>query len=217
MLVKICGLSTAQTMEAALDAGADLVGLVFHPRSPRHVDLTAAAELARIARGRAEVIALVVDATPTTIEQIVQSVGPDGLQLHGTETPADTAAIRAATRLPVMKAIGIGDADDLAGIAPYAGIADRILLDARPPADAAYPGGHGQVFDWAILSQLSAAQPVMLSGGLTPDNVHAAIRTVRDFGIDLVGVDVSTGVEASRGVKDPHRIRDFIQAVRSAD
>jgi phosphoribosylanthranilate isomerase len=209
--VKICGLSTPDTLDAALDAGADMVGLVFHPKSPRFVTPAKAAALADRARGRAQVVALVVDAEDTMLTDLVAGLRPDLFQLHGQETPARVAAIRALTGLPVMKAIGVATADDLTVVAGYAPVADHILLDARPPKDAAYPGGHGKPFDWSILDRLDPSIPYMLSGGLTPATVGEAIRRLHPW-----GVDVSSGVESAPGVKDVAAIRAFIAAARAA-
>jgi len=209
--VKICGLSTPQTLAAALDAGADMIGLVFHPRSPRFVTLDKAAELAALARGRAAIVALLVDPDRARMDEILERVRPDWLQLHGGETPAQVAAIRTAAGLPVMKAVGIAEAGDLAAIAPYRAVADLILLDAKPPRDAAYPGGHGRSFDWRILAGLDPALRFMLSGGLDPANVGAAIREVGP-----AGVDVSSGVESAPGVKDSEKITAFVAAARAA-
>jgi phosphoribosylanthranilate isomerase len=209
--VKICGLSTPDTMRAALDAGADMVGLVFHPRSPRHVASETAVALAALARGRAAIVALVVDLDAGQAAELAALVKPDWLQLHGCETPEQVRAIKAATGQPVMKALGIAGAHDLDAIEAYRGIADRILLDAKPPKDAAYPGGHGRPFDWTLLAGLDPALRFMLSGGLDPTNLTDAIRIARP-----AGVDVSSGVESAPGVKDAGRIRDFVAAARAA-
>jgi phosphoribosylanthranilate isomerase len=223
--VKICGLSTPETLDAALEAGADMIGLVFHPKSPRFVEDDLAARLAGQARGRAAILALVVDMDDARLEAIRDAVAPDGWQLHGRESVDRVRAIRARFGLPVMKAIGwaAGDGAERAEALAFGSAADRLLLDARPPADAAYPGGHGQPFDWATLAVLARGDtgghpvPFMLSGGLHPGNVAGAIRTVRGLGCALAGVDVSTGVESRRGVKEPGLIRDFIAAARAAD
>jgi phosphoribosylanthranilate isomerase len=209
--VKICGLSAPDTMRAALDAGADMVGLVFHPRSPRHVASETAVALAALARGRAAIVALVVDLDAGQAAELAALVKPDWLQLHGRETPEQVRAIKAATGLPVMKALGIAGAHDLDAIEAYRGIADRILLDAKPPKDAAYPGGHGRPFDWTLIAGLDPALRFMLSGGLDPTNLTDAIRIARP-----AGVDVSSGVESAPGVKDAGRIRDFVAAARAA-
>lgn len=210
-LVKICGLSTPETLEAALTAGADMIGLVLHPKSPRFVDMERAASLAAMARGRAEIVALIVDFDAERASELAASLKPDWLQLHGKETPEQVAAIKAATGLRVMKALGVANATDLAAVPAFAAVADLVLLDAKPPKDAAYPGGHGRPFDWTILSGLDPAFGFMLSGGLDPANIADAIRIARP-----AGVDVSSGVESAPGVKDTGRIRDFIAAARQA-
>jgi phosphoribosylanthranilate isomerase len=212
--VKICGLSTPETLRSALDAGADMVGLVFHPRSPRFVTTEKARDLAVLARGRAQIVALTVDMGLDEALSLSAALKPDWLQLHGRETPAHMAAIRAATGTRVMKAIGVSDASDLAMIAAYRDAADLILLDAKPPKDAAYPGGHGRPFDWAILAGLDPSLPFLLSGGLHPGNVADAIRAAKGHGLALRGVDVSSGVESAPGVKDAQKIREFIAAAR---
>lgn len=198
-------------MHAALAAGADWVGLVFFPASPRAVTLAAAAELATLARGRAGVVALTVDADDRMLADIVETVAPDLLQLHGRETPERVGAIRARFARPVMKAIAIASAEDLTAVSAYAAVADRLLFDARPPTGATRPGGHGRAFDWTLLSRLQRAKPVMLSGGLDPGNIAAAIASVRPD-----AVDVSSGVEIRPGEKDPEKIKAFIAAARAA-
>jgi phosphoribosylanthranilate isomerase len=208
--VKICGLSTPETLAVALDAGADMIGLNFHPKSPRFVTVEQATELAAMARGRAEIVALIVDWDETQAMSLVEAVKPDWLQLHGRETPEQLRALKVATGLPVMKALGIAGAEDLAVVESYRDVADHILLDAKPPKDAAYPGGHGRPFDWTLLAELDPGLRFMLSGGLDPANVAEAIRITRS-----AGVDVSSGVETGPGVKDAGRIRDFIAAARA--
>jgi phosphoribosylanthranilate isomerase len=209
--IKICGLSTPETLAAALAAGAGMIGLNFHPRSPRYVAPARAAELAAQARGRTQIVALIVDFAPEQAAELAQVVRPDWVQLHGQETPEQVAAIRAATGLPVMKALGIANAADLDRVAQYHGIADAILLDAKPPKGAAYPGGHGRPFDWTLLSSLDPAFRFMLSGGLDPANVADAIRSTRP-----AGVDVSSGVESAPGIKDVGKIAEFVRAARAA-
>ncbi|WP_353184560.1 phosphoribosylanthranilate isomerase [Bosea sp. (in: a-proteobacteria)] len=209
--IKICGLSTPETLEAALGAGADMIGLNFHPKSPRFVTLERAGELAAMARGRTAIVALIVDWDERRAAELVEALKPDWLQLHGRETPDETAALRRAAGRPVMKALGIAGAEDLGAVAAYRGAADRILLDAKPPKDAAFPGGHGRPFDWSLLAGLDPALPFMLSGGLDPANVAQAIGLTRP-----AGVDVSSGVESAPGVKDPARIAEFIAAARKA-
>lgn len=210
--IKICGLSTAETLDAALGAGADMVGMVFFPPSPRHVDLSTARALAAKARGRARIVALTVDADDAALADIVAAIHPDMLQLHGKESPEHVAAIRARFELPVMKAVGIATAADLAALAAYEGVADRLLLDAKPPKDAVLPGGNGVPFDWDLLAGLDLSIPYMLSGGLDPENVREAVQRLHPF-----GVDVSSGVERAPGVKDIARIVAFIREARAAD
>lgn len=209
--IKICGLSTLETLEAALAAGADMIGLNFHPKSPRFVTRERAKELAAIARGRAEIVALIVDFELDQAAELVADINADWVQLHGRETPEQVAAIRAATGRRVMKALGVASTADLATVPAHVAVADLILLDAKPPKDAAYPGGHGKPFDWSILAELDPGLPFMLSGGLDPANVAEAIRMTKP-----AGVDVSSGVESAPGVKDIGRIKDFIAAARQA-
>lgn len=207
--VKICGLSTPETLRAALDAGADMVGFVFFPKSPRHLDLAAARDLAAQVEGRAQKVALTVDADDHTLDAIVAAIAPDLLQLHGRETPERAAAIRARFGLPVMKAIGIASLADLGRGAAYAGAADRLLYDAKPAPGADLPGGNGLPFDWRLLVGHTPARPMMLSGGLGPHNVAEALERT-----GAVAVDVSSGVEVRPGEKDPALIRAFIEAAR---
>jgi phosphoribosylanthranilate isomerase len=211
LLVKICGLSTSGTLEAALDAGADMVGFVFFEASPRHVSLEAARELGQIARGRATKVALTVDADDATFSNIIETLQPAILQLHGQESVSRVRDIKQKFGLPVMKAIPVGVAADLASVPGYAAAADRILFDARAPKDATRPGGLGVPFDWHLLKGLKLAVPFMLSGGLSIDNVGEAIAITRPD-----GVDVSSGVESAPGIKDPDMIRAFIRAARAA-
>ncbi len=214
--IKVCGFSTPETVAAAVEAGADMIGLVFHPKSPRFVTTEQAAALAEGARGRVAIVALVVDHDDAALADIAASVRPDLFQAHGKEDGPRIAAIRAAFARPVMKAFGVAEAADLSAAAAIAPFADRIVLDARPPKDAAYPGGHGRPFDWSVLAGLGPDQPFMLSGGLHPGNVAAAIGRIRGMGLALAGVDVSTGVESAPGLKDIAKIRDFIAAAREA-
>ena len=210
-LVKICGLSSPEALDAALGAGADLVGFVRFAKSPRHVDLDLARVLSGRAEGRALRAVLLVDPDDAALAEVVEALDPDLIQLHGSETPQRVAAIRARYGRPVMKAVGIAEATDLAEVARHAG-ADRLLLDAKPPRDPqALPGGNGIAFDWRLLAGLDPALSFMLSGGLTPENVAAAI--------ELTGaraVDVSSGVESRPGLKDPAKIEAFVRAARAA-
>ena len=210
-LVKICGLSTIATLAAALEARADRVGFVFYPESPRHVSLDRAMALAAMARGRAAIVALTVDAEDDVLEAITAAIDPDLLQLHGRESPDRVAAIRARFGRPVVKAIGISTAQDLATASDYAAVADELLFDAKPPPGAKLPGGNGIAFDWRILAALDLGVPFMLSGGLAPDTVGEAIRITR-----APAVDVSSGVESAPGIKQPELIAAFVAAARAA-
>ena len=209
-LVKICGLSTSETLAAALDVGADRVGFVFYPKSPRHVSIDRARTLAAMARGRAAIIALTVDAGDEMLDAIVAAIDPDMLQLHGRESPDRVAAIRTRFRRPVIKALGISTARDLATASEYAAVADELLFDAKPPAGAKLPGGNGVSFDWRILAALDLAVPFMLSGGLAPGTVGEAVRITR-----APAVDVSSGVESAPGIKEPELIAAFVAAARA--
>jgi phosphoribosylanthranilate isomerase len=211
LLVKICGLSTRETLDAALDAGADMVGFVFFPPSPRHLGLEAARELGKRAGRNAVKVALTVDADDAALGNIVEALRPDMLQLHGKETVARLRDIKQTFGLPVMKAMAVETAADLAVLPGYAAVADRILFDARPPKGATRPGGLGAAFDWHVLDNLDLKLPFMVSGGLNADNVAEAIRLTR-----AGGVDVSSGVERAPGVKDVEMIRAFIRAARAS-
>lgn len=208
-LVKICGLSTPESLEWALSAGADLVGFVHFLKSPRHVSVDVAAALAGQVRGQAKTVVLTVDATDDLLDHLVATIAPDFVQLHGRETPERVAEVRERFGRPVIKVLGIGGAEDVAAARAYAGIADLFLYDAKPPKDASRPGGLGVVFDWSLLE--GAPSPFLLSGGLDPTNVGDAVRRVRP-----AGVDVSSGVESAPGRKDEARIRAFVAAARTA-
>jgi phosphoribosylanthranilate isomerase len=209
--IKICGLATAATLEAALDAGADMVGLVFFAKSPRFVGLDHAHELADQARDRAKIVALTVDAEDDLLAAIVRVVGPDMLQLHGRETPQRVAAIKRAFALPAMKAIGVSEAADFARAHDYESVADGLLIDAKPPKDAVLPGGNGRPFDWRLARGFAPKIPWLLSGGLDAENVGEAIARS-----GARGVDVSSGVERAPGVKDEKKIAAFAAAARVA-
>ncbi len=211
LIVKICGLSTPETLDVALDAGADMVGFVFFPPSPRDLSSETARTLASRVRGRAAKVALTVDADDMLLESLVAALQPDILQLHGRELPARVAAIKKRFSLPVMKAIPVETKNDLSAIQTYERVADRILFDARPPREATRPGGLGKTFDWHLLENLDLTMPFMLSGGLDAGNVGEALRITR-----APGVDVSSGVERAPGVKDPEKIRAFVRAARQA-
>ena len=210
--VKICGINSLEALDAALAAGADMVGLVRFERSPRHLGLEKGRALSARARGKALRVALVVDADDAALAETVEALDPDLLQLHGSETPERVADIRARFGRPVMKAVGIANQADLAAIETYAEVTDRLLLDAKPPTMAeALPGGNGLAFDWRLIAGLDAKRPVMLSGGLDDRNVAAAIALT-----GVRAVDVSSGVERRPGEKDPDKIRAFIRAARDA-
>lgn len=208
--VKICGLRDMAMMQAAVDAGASYVGLVFFPKSPRNVSILQAANVAGAVPVGIAKVALVVDADDALLDAITAQVPLDILQLHGRETPARVSAIRARYGLPVMKAVGVADADDLTVVDDYSQVADQILVDAKPPKDAALPGGNGLAFDWRLIAGRRWPVPWMLAGGLTPDNVAEAIA--------LTGasqVDVSSGVESAPGVKDAALIDAFCRAAKA--
>lgn len=209
--IKICGLRTPETLDVALESGADLVGFVFFPPSPRHLGLEAARALGERVVGRAGKVALTVDANDETLLGIVNALRPDMLQLHGSETPERVAVVRSRFGLPVMKALPIAERADLSPVRLYANVADRLIFDARAPVDATRPGGLGKPFDWALLKGLDLKIPFMLSGGLDAGNVAEAIAVTR-----APGVDVSSGVERAPGEKDPDKIRAFIHAARVA-
>ena len=210
LLVKICGLSTRETLQVALDAGADMVGFVFFPPSPRHLSLEVGRDLGRHVKKRALKVALTVDADDATLDNIMDALSPDILQLHGKESVARLRDIKQKFGRPVMKALPVETAADLAVLPGYAAVADRILFDARPPKDATRPGGLGAPFDWHLLQNLDLKLPYMVSGGLHAQNVAEALRLTR-----AGSVDVSSGVESAPGIKDPEMIEAFIRAARA--
>lgn len=210
---KICGINGPEGLAAALEGGARYIGLVFFPRSPRHVDLPIAAELGRMVGTGTRTVGLFVDPDDASLDRVQERVPLDMIQLHGEESPQRVATIRQRTGLPVMKAVKIADAGDLAAAEAYLPVVDQLLFDAKPPKNVAglLPGGNGLSFDWSLLAGRHWSKPWMLSGGLDPANVAAAIRAT-----GAMAVDVSSGVESRPGVKDPDRIRAFLQAVRDA-
>jgi phosphoribosylanthranilate isomerase len=210
--VKICGLTTEVALEAALAGGADYVGLVFFPPSPRNISPEAASSLAAKARGRARIVSLMVDPDDALLDAVVAAVDPDLLQLHGEESPERVADVRRRWAKPVMKAVKVETAADAEAALAYLGIADLILFDARAPKDATRPGGNGAAFDWSALAGIKDKVAYMLSGGLTPDNAAEAIRVT-----GAAIVDVSSGVEARPGEKDPELIRRFLRAAKAAN
>ncbi|CAO4178280.1 phosphoribosylanthranilate isomerase [Methylorubrum populi] len=207
--VKICGLSNAATLDAALEAGADLVGFVHFPKSPRHLSFEQGRSLAEQAKGRAERVVLLVDPDDALLAAAIDALDPDLIQLHGRETPQRVAAIRRLTGRPIMKAFGVASAEDLHALSAYATVADRLLLDAKAPPGADLPGGNGRTFDWALLRGAALPTGTMLSGGLDVENVAAALDST-----GLTAVDVSSGVEIRPGEKDPTKIAAFIAAAR---
>ena len=215
---KICGLSTPEAVQAAALGGASHVGFAFFDRSPRNVRPELAARLAEPVRAHSQgkmapvkVVALMVDPDDEQVAGIVATLAPDLIQLHGKESPERAARVRALAGVPVIKAIGVRDASDIAAALKYQDAADHLMFDAKPPEGADRPGGHGSSFDWTLLDGLSLARPWFLAGGLDPWNVAEAMRLSR-----APIVDVSSGVERGPGVKDPHLITAFLDAVRRA-
>jgi phosphoribosylanthranilate isomerase len=196
-------------LDAAVSAGADMLGFVFFPPSPRALSPADAAALAALDTGDAERVGLFVDPSDGEIEAVLSALPLDVVQLHGSETPERCAAVRARFGLPVMKALGVASPPDLEALADYAPAVDRFLLDAKPPAGAELPGGNAAAFDWRIASGRAVPRPWLLAGGLTPDNVA---RALAESGAP--GVDVSSGVEKARGVKDPALVRAFVAAAK---
>lgn len=208
-LVKICGLSDPDSVATAVDFGASMVGFVFYPPSPRAVTPAQASGLARAVPSGVERVGLFVDATDAALDAVLRQVPLDVLQLHGAETPNRVATLRKRYRLPVIKAIKLSGASDLAQAARYETIADWLLFDAKPPRtmDTALPGGNGLTFDWQLLAGRRFPRPWLLSGGLDADNLADAVRISGAH-----AVDVSSGIENAPGVKDPERIRAFLAA-----
>ena len=211
LIVKICGLNSPDALDAALDAGADLTGFVFFEPSPRHLSFDQARALASRVKNRAGKVALTVDADDGALQRIVEALLPDILQLHGHETPGRVSDLKKRYGLPVMKALPVETKLDLKMVADYAGVADWLLFDARAPRAATRPGGLGKPFDWTLLQDIDSTTPFMLSGGLDAENVAEALAVT-----GAGGVDVSSGVERSPGVKDPEKIRSFVRLAREA-
>ncbi|HVW58070.1 MAG TPA: phosphoribosylanthranilate isomerase [Rhizobiaceae bacterium] len=211
MDIKICGLKTKEALDAALEGGASHVGFIFFPKSPRFIDPTAAGALREVARGKAKAVAVIVDADDETLDAIVAGMVPDLLQFHGRESPERLAELKARYGLPVIKALPIREAGDLATIRSFLGVADRFLFDAKPPKGAELPGGNGVSFDWSLLAGLDPSIDYLLSGGLNADNIGDALSLLQPGGID-----VSSGVESAPGVKDVKLIVDFFRSVRMA-
>ncbi|MGI9404155.1 MAG: phosphoribosylanthranilate isomerase [Hyphomicrobium sp.] len=212
--VKICGLKTESALEAALANGADYVGFVFHEASPRNIEPSTARKLVNKARGRAKIVALLVDPDDGRLDEVVAAANPDMIQLHGQETPARVSEIAQRLGRPVMKAIKVNCAEDAQNALAYTGKADLILFDAKAPEGrpGTLPGGNGIAFDWQVLEGVRGKIDYMLAGGLTPLNVAKAIRMT-----GAKAVDVSSGVEAGPGEKDPELIRRFLHAAKTAN
>ncbi len=208
--VKICGVRTPAIVDIAVGAGADYVGLVFFAKSPRNVTLAEAALITKAAAGRIASVAVLVDPDDDLIEDVMAIAGPDLLQLHGSEAPERMAAIKARFGVPLIKAITVASAEDIAGADGYWDVADIMLFDAMPDPAASRPGGNGLAFDWRALAGLEQDRPFALSGGLTPENVGEAIRLT-----GAVMVDVSSGVERKRGEKDAELMQRFIRAAKA--
>lgn len=214
--VKICGLTSAAAIRHAISAGADYVGIVHFARSPRHVELDAAQELAACAgeTSRARSVVLLVNPADELVDRVAHRVAPDIIQLHGSETPDRVAEIGNLAQRPIFKAVPVATRQDVTGATEYLtpGCADVILFDAKPPPDANLPGGNGLSFDWTILDGVADEIPFALAGGLTPDNVAEAIARTK-----AAIVDVSSGVEAAPGEKDPKLVESFIRASKRLD
>ena len=209
--IKICGLKTDEAMAAALAGGASHVGFIFFAKSPRYVEPAEAGRLRQAAIGKAKAVAVTVDADDAFLDEIVEKMRPDMLQLHGAETPARVAEVKARYGLPVVKVFSVSEAADLDRIKPFVGIADRFMFDAKPPKGSQLPGGNGVAFDWRILAGLDAGLDYMLSGGLNAANIGDALRSANP-----PAIDISSGVESAPGVKDPALIEQFFRAVRAA-
>jgi phosphoribosylanthranilate isomerase len=213
LLVKICGITSAEAADAAVRAGADLAGLVLHPRSPRNLQPDHAAALASRLRGRLKLAVLLPpDPTDEALATAIAAVRPDFIQLHGAETPERVAAVRAKLGVGVIKAVAVAEAADLDRVAPFEDCTDILMFDAKPPPGADREGGHGRIFDWQLLRGRKFRRPWLLAGGLDPQNVARAIRSS-----EAPGVDVSSGVEDSPGHKNPELIAQFIANARSAE
>ncbi|MCQ0988525.1 phosphoribosylanthranilate isomerase [Jiella marina] len=206
--IKICGLSTPETVETAIARGATHIGFVHFAKSPRHLSVERIAELVRLVDGRAETVIVTVNPDDALVARFAEEARPDWLQLHGRETPERVAEIRANTGLKVMKALPVAEAADLEAIEPYRPVADRILLDSKRPKGSVLPGGNGVSFDWTLLDSLDPELAYMLSGGIDATNVAEAVRIARPSGIDI-----SSGVESAPGVKDVGRLNLFFDAL----
>lgn len=209
--VKICGLKTAEHVESALAGDARFVGFMFFPASPRNITPDAAGPLAALARGRADIVAVTVDADDEHLRLIAANIAPDWIQLHGKETPSRATAVKRYARKGVIKVVPIARSEDFAAAAPFEPVADWLMFDAKAPAGADRPGGHGAAFDWGMLAGRRFARPWLLAGGLNPENAAAAA-----LASGATALDVSSGVESAPGVKDPARIAAFLAAAKKA-
>lgn len=210
--IKICGLKTPEAIDRALKRGATHIGFIFFEKSPRYVEPDVATKLAEPARGKAKIVAVLVDPTSDDLDEIVSLLKPDILQLHGNESPEHVLSIKALYGLPVMKVFSVRTADDLRRVEAYIGIADRFLFDAKAPKGSELPGGNGISFDWSLLGWLDGSIDYMLSGGLNKDNVADALANTK-----ARGIDVSSGVETEPGVKSVAMIDEFFDAVERAE
>ncbi len=209
--IKICGLKTAETVDRAVARGATHIGFIFFEKSPRYIEPDLAGVLADRVRGKALIVAVVVDPDNDDLDEIMNLVRPDILQLHGHESPERVLTIKALYNVLVMKAFSVRDAEDLRRVEAYIGIADRFLFDAKAPQGSELPGGNGVAFDWSLMAWLDGRVDYMLSGGLNKDNVALALASIK-----ASGIDISSGVESAPGVKDLTMIDEFFDAVASA-
>ncbi|HEY4123005.1 MAG TPA: phosphoribosylanthranilate isomerase [Rhizomicrobium sp.] len=209
--VKICGINSVESADAAVRAGADFAGLVFHPKSPRAVNMEQARALSERMRGRTRVVALMVEPDDGALNAMIVNTRPDFIQLHGNESVARVGEIKSTTGLPVIKVISVAEASDLSGASAYEAVANMLMFDAKAPATATREGGHGAVFDWQLLKGRIFTRPWLLAGGLNAENVARAVSIS-----GAPGVDVSSGVETAPGQKSPQMIRAFVEGARNA-
>lgn len=208
---KICGLSTPESITAAIENGASHIGLVFFAKSPRNVDIETAAYLAKFVPDSVQMVGLFVNPNDALLTSVLNEVKIDIIQLHGDETPGRADQIHKTYKRPIMKALPVATSRDLLAVNAFTNSVDYFLFDAKPDPDAALPGGNGHTFDWTILKGYQSPKPYFLAGGLTPYNVAAAIQTLNPY-----GVDVSSGVESGSGIKDSAKIASFLHAAKSA-
>jgi phosphoribosylanthranilate isomerase len=209
--VKICGINSVESADAAVRAGAEYTGLMFHPKSPRSLNAEQARMLSDRMKGRTRMVAVMVDPDDAMLRTVVANARPDLIQLHGKESVARVSEIHSLTALPVIKVIAVAEASDLASASQYDAVADMLMFDAKAPTNATREGGHGTAFDWQLLRGRTFSRPWLLAGGLNAENVARAIAVS-----GAPGVDVSSGVETAPGVKSPDLIRTFIDNARNA-